>query len=40
MLEAILPSGVAIEDVEGLLDNLKKELQVEIGVRPITPVAF
>jgi len=40
MLEAILPADLAIADVEGLLDNLKKELQVEIGVRPITPVAF
>ncbi len=40
MLEAILPAGLAIEDLEALLNNLKKELQVEIGVRPITPVAF
>jgi glycine cleavage system transcriptional repressor len=40
MLEAILPADLAIEDVERLLDTLKKELQVEIGVRPISPVAF
>jgi glycine cleavage system transcriptional repressor len=40
MLEAVLPAEVTIEDVERLLDNLKKELQVEIGVRPISPVAF
>ena len=40
MLEAILPASLAIEDVEALLDNLKKELQVEIGVRPITPVSL
>ena len=40
MLEAILPADLAIENVEALLDNLKKELQVEIGVRPITPVAL
>jgi glycine cleavage system transcriptional repressor len=40
MLEAVLPAGMAIEDAENLLENLKKELNVEIGVRAITPVAF
>lgn len=40
MLEAILPTGMPLTDVESLLENLKKELQVEIGVRPITPVSF
>jgi glycine cleavage system transcriptional repressor len=40
MLEAILPAGMAVGDVESLLENLKKELQVEIGVRAITPVAL
>jgi glycine cleavage system transcriptional repressor len=40
MLEAILPAGMAVEDVEQLLENLKKELDVEIGVRAITPVAL
>lgn len=38
MLEALLPDGMAVEDVEGLLTELKKELKVEIGVRSITPV--
>ncbi|MBT0651755.1 glycine cleavage system protein R [Geomobilimonas luticola] len=40
MLEAILPDGMTVEDAERLLDNLKKELNVEIGVRTITPVSF
>ena len=40
MLEAILPFGMAVEDAERLLENLKKELDVEIGVRAITPVAL
>jgi glycine cleavage system transcriptional repressor len=38
MLEALLPAGMAVEDVEGLLAELKRELKVEIGVRSITPV--
>ncbi len=40
MLEAILPVGMTIDDAALLLDNLKKELNVEIGVRAITPVAL
>ena len=40
MLEAILPAGMAVADAEHLLENLKKELNVEIGVRAITPVAL
>jgi glycine cleavage system transcriptional repressor len=40
MLEAIPPAGMEIEDVERLLEKLKKELNVEIGVRAITPVAL
>ncbi len=40
MLEAILPAGMAVEDAERLLENLKKELNVEIGVRAITPVSL
>jgi glycine cleavage system transcriptional repressor len=40
MLEAILPEGMTVNDTECLLDNLKKELNVEIGVRTITPVSF
>ena len=40
MLEAALPAGVTVEDAAGLLEKLKKELSVEIGVRAITPVAL
>ena len=40
MLEAILPAGMTVDDAGRLLDNLKKELNVEIGVRTITPVSF
>jgi glycine cleavage system transcriptional repressor len=40
MLEAILPNGMRVDDVTQLLENLKKELNVEIGVRAITPVAL
>lgn len=40
MLEAALPEGVTVEDAAGLLEKLKKELKVEIGVRAITPVAL
>lgn len=40
MLEAILPAGMTVEDAEQLLENLKKELNVEIGVRTITPVSL
>ena len=40
MLEAILPAGMTVEDAEQLLENLKNELNVEIGVRAITPVAL
>lgn len=40
MLEAILPVGMTVEDVESLLEKLKKELNVEIGVRVITPVSL
>jgi len=40
MLEAILPSGLTVEDVELLLEKLKKELNVEIKVRTITPVSL
>ena len=38
LLEAILPDNVTAESVESMLDSLKKELQVEIGVRIVTPV--
>jgi len=40
MLEAILPVGLTVEDASALLDNLKKELNVEISVRAITPVSL
>ena len=40
MLEAILPNGMAVEDLEHVLEKLKKELNVEISVRAITPVSL
>jgi glycine cleavage system transcriptional repressor len=40
MLEAALPEGQTPEELEALLGNLKKELNVEIGVRVVTPVAL
>ena len=40
MLEAALPEGLTVEDAERLLEKLKKELNVEIGVRAITPVSL
>lgn len=40
MLEASLPEEIAIDDVAAMLDEIKKELKVEISVRSITPVSF
>ena len=40
MLEAAVPDGETPEGMELLLENLKKELNVEIGVRIITPVTL
>jgi len=40
MLEAALPEGLTLENSEGLLEKLKKELNVEISVRVITPVSL
>lgn len=40
MLEATLPNGLTVEDVSALLESLRKELEVEIGVRSITPVSL
>lgn len=40
MLEAILPSGMSVDDTSVLLENLRQELQVEIAVRAITPVSL
>lgn len=38
LLEVVLPDGITPESVEQLLTGLKEELQVEIGVRIVTPV--
>ncbi len=38
LLEVALPDDLPPEEVEQLLDSLKQELQVEIGVRIVTPV--
>lgn len=40
MLEAALPDGVAVDDVAAMLDEIRKELNVEISVRSITPVSL
>jgi len=40
MLEAALPNGMSVDEAAGLLENLKKELSVEISVRLITPVSL
>ena len=40
MLEAALPQEMSVEDASALLENLKKELCVEISVRLITPVSL
>jgi glycine cleavage system transcriptional repressor len=40
MLEAILPTGMTVEAMSAILENLKKELNVEIAVRLITPVSL
>jgi glycine cleavage system transcriptional repressor len=40
MLEAAIPGDQTPEGLEDLLGDLKKELNVEIGVRIVTPVAF
>ncbi|MRR55911.1 MAG: amino acid-binding protein [Deltaproteobacteria bacterium] len=40
MLEAVLPEGIDVEEVSRLLEKLKKELKVEIGVRSVTPVSL
>lgn len=38
LLEASLPDELSPEEMEQLLSGLKEELQVEIGVRIVTPV--
>ncbi len=40
MLEAVVPDGETPHDLELLLADLKKELNVEIGVRNVTPVSL
>jgi glycine cleavage system transcriptional repressor len=38
MIEAVLPPGVSEEEIAGIMNGLKEELQVDISVRSITPV--
>jgi glycine cleavage system transcriptional repressor len=38
MIEAVLPAGLQVEELSALLNQLKKDLQVDITVRSITPV--
>lgn len=40
MLEAVLPDGVGVEELEKILEKLKEELNVEISVRSVTPVSL
>ena len=40
MLEAILPAGMTVDSTSQILEPLRKELNVEIGVRAITPVSL
>jgi len=40
MLEAILPAGMTIDSTSQMLEFLRTELNVEIGVRAITPVSL
>jgi glycine cleavage system transcriptional repressor len=40
MIEAVLPPGIEIEEVVKMLMKLKKELNVEISVRSVTPVSL
>lgn len=38
MIEAVLPQGMALEEISAVVSRLKEELQVDISVRTITPV--
>jgi glycine cleavage system transcriptional repressor len=40
MLEAILPPGMTVDSTSQMLEFLRTELNVEIGVRAITPVSL
>jgi len=38
MIEAVLPEGLSVDEVAGIVGELKDELKVDISVRAITPV--
>ncbi|ALC17406.1 glycine cleavage system regulatory protein [Desulfuromonas soudanensis] len=38
MIEAVLPEGTTVEEIDGMIGALREELQVDISVRSITPV--
>lgn len=38
MIEAVLPEGRSIEEIEDWMESVKRELEVDISVRSITPV--
>jgi len=38
MIEAVLPEDKTVEEIEQWMENVKKELEVDISVRSITPV--
>ncbi|MEZ4599844.1 MAG: ACT domain-containing protein [Syntrophotaleaceae bacterium] len=40
MIEAVLPSGMTLEEISAVLNDLKDRLKVDISVRDITPVEF
>jgi len=40
MLEAILPAGMTVDATSHMLESLRSDLNVEIGVRAITPVSL
>ncbi|PLX88694.1 MAG: amino acid-binding protein [Desulfuromonas sp.] len=38
MLEAVLPEGISVDDVEGWMDSMKADLGVDVSVRSIMAV--
>jgi len=40
MLEAVLPAEMSVDETSQMLESLRTELHVEIGVRAITPVSL
>ncbi|BEH11990.1 MULTISPECIES: glycine cleavage system protein R [Geobacter] len=40
MIEAALPEGISVDQVSAMLEEIRKELNVEISVRSITPVSL